>query len=602
MSNLANHHTTGDNIEVHICMGTGGVAAGGKKVYSAFEKAISQCSADAVIKRRNCKVKQTGCRGLCAMDVLVDIIVPGEEVVTYQEINTEAVPAIVEEHILGGNPVKKHLAKDDYHKFYDKQQRTVLSNCGRVDPENIEDYILMGGYTAMKKALTETTPEEVIEEIKISGLRGRGGAGFPTGLKWSFCRAAKNTPKYVIVNADEGDPGAFMDRSVMEGDPHAVLEGLIIGAYAIGSEEGFIYCRAEYPLAVKRFNIAIEQAREKGFLGRNLLGTDFSFDCTIREGAGAFVCGEETALMGSIEGHRGMPTPRPPFPAQQGLWNQPSNINNVETWANVPLIINKGGNWHNEIGTRLSKGTKVFALTGKIKHTGLIEVPMGITLKEIVYDICGGIPGRNRVFKAAQMGGPSGGCIPASLIDTHIDYDSLIEVGAMMGSGGIVVMDQTSCMVDMAKYFLTFTQNESCGKCVPCRIGTHTMLQILTRITEGNGKEGDVELLEDVAKDIRGSSLCGLGQTAPNPILSTIRHFREEYDIHIREKRCPAAACKPLVNFRVVEDKCKRCGLCKKACPANAVQWERKELAAIDLEKCIKCMSCIDVCPFLAID
>jgi len=511
------------------------------------------------------------------------------------------VPRIVEEHILRQEPIKEWLAGDDYQQFYAKQQRLVLENCGRIDPENIDDYLATGGYQALEKVLKTMSPLEVIEEVKRSGLRGRGGAGFPTGMKWEFCRAAAGDEKYIIVNADEGDPGAFMDRSVLEGNPHAVLEGLAIGAYAIGCRQGFIYCRAEYPLALRRLEIAISQAKERGFLGKNILGTDFCFEVMIKEGAGAFVCGEETALMASIEGKRGMPRPRPPFPAHKGLWGKPSNINNVETFANIPLIINRGGEWFAGIGTERSKGTKVFALTGRVKNTGLIEVPMGITLREIIFDICGGIPGRNRKFKAAQMGGPSGGCIPAELMDTPIDYDSLLEAGAMMGSGGIVVMDQTACMVDMAKFFLTFTQAESCGKCVPCRIGTKTMLEILTRITEGEGREGDIELLVDLANDIKGASLCGLGQTAPNPVLSTIRYFRDEYEAHIRDRRCPASSCKALILFEVKEDECKMCGLCKKSCPVEAIAWKPKTKAVIDKEKCIKCQSCIAACPFLAI-
>ncbi len=585
--------------EVHICLGTGGVAAGGREVFRAFKKSVEDSSVNAVIGERSC-VKQTGCRGLCAMDVLVDIYVPDMPKYTYRNVLDHMVPEIVESHLINKKPVDKWLAKADYAKFYDKQMRLVLHDCGVVDPEVLQDYLDVGGYTALKKAL-KMDQMEVIEEVKISGLRGRGGAGFPTGIKWGFCNASKGDEKYMIVNADEGDPGAFMDRSILEGNPHSVLEGMTIAAYAVGAKFGYIYCRAEYPLAVKRAVKAIKDAEEAGFLGDNIFGSGFDFHCILKEGAGAFVCGEETALMASIEGKRGMPTPRPPFPAHSGLWKKPSNINNVESLANVPVIINMGGAEYAKIGTKRSKGTKVFALTGTIKNTGLIEVPMGITLKEIVYDICGGVPGRKREFKAAQMGGPSGGCIPKELIDIEIDFDSLIEAGAMMGSGGVVIMDNTSCMVDMAKFFLSFTQDESCGKCVPCRIGTKTMLDILTRITEGNGREGDIELLLKLGDDIKGSSLCGLGQTAPNPILSTIRYYRHEYEAHIRDKKCEASVCKELIDFVVDEPNCKKCGICKKVCPVDAVIWEKKQVAVIDLEKCTKCRSCIEECPFLCI-
>ncbi len=592
---------TKDQIRVMICMGTGGMSAGAGDVYDAFNKELAQRNVSAKIGPRSCNIKRTGCRGLCAMDVLVDIEIPGFGLHTYKHVKAEMVPDIVDQHILELQPVQKWLTGEDYHKFHDKQQRMVMAECGIVDPESFDDYIAEGGYTALVKALA-MEPEEIIDEVKKSGIRGRGGAGFPTGMKWGFCRATPGDLKYIILNADEGDPGAFMDRSLLEGNPHGVLEGLIIGAYAIGCSHGYFYCRAEYPLALKRLEIAIKEANEHGYLGENILGSGFKFQAAIKEGAGAFVCGEETALMASIEGQRGMPRPRPPFPAHQGLWKKPSNINNVETFANIPLIINKGGDWYASIGTEKSKGTKVFALTGRIKNTGLIEVPMGITLKEIVYDICGGVPGRNREFKAAQMGGPSGGCIPTQLIDVPIDYDSLMEAGAIMGSGGVVVMDNTACMVDMARFFLTFTQQESCGKCVTCRIGTKTMLEILTRITEGDGKEGDVELLISLADDIKGSSLCGLGQTAPNPVLSTIRYYRDEYDAHIKDKRCPANACKALLKFEVIDDLCKMCGICLRQCPVDAVIWKPKTKAVIVKDKCIKCQTCIDACPFLAIE
>jgi NADH:ubiquinone oxidoreductase subunit F (NADH-binding)/NAD-dependent dihydropyrimidine dehydrogenase PreA subunit len=475
----------------------------------------------------------------------------------------------------------------------------VLSKCGAINPEKIEEYIAMGGYEALGKALTTMTPEQVIEEIKKSGLRGRGGAGFPTGMKWQFARGAKGDKKYIICNADEGDPGAFMDRSVLEGDPHAVLEGMAIGAYAIGADEAYMYVRAEYPLAIKRLEIAIDQAEKIGLLGNNIFGSNFSLKIHIKKGAGAFVCGEETALMASIEGRRGMPRPRPPFPANSGLWGKPTNINNVETWANVPQIIIKGADWFRSMGTEKSTGTKVFALTGKINHTGLAEVPMGITMREIIFDIGGGIP-NGKKFKAVQIGGPSGGCLPESMLDTPVDYDSLTRVGAMMGSGGLVVMDETTCMVDVAKFFLNFTQSESCGKCTPCREGTKRMLEILNRITSGQGTETDLDVLEDLAKTIKVSALCGLGQTAPNPVLSTLKYFRDEYEAHIKEKRCPAGACEKLAQYYITED-CKGCGLCARNCPVHAISGEPKKRHVIDQTMCIKCGTCMQNCPFKAI-
>jgi NADH:ubiquinone oxidoreductase subunit F (NADH-binding)/NAD-dependent dihydropyrimidine dehydrogenase PreA subunit len=485
--------------------------------------------------------------------------------------------------------------------FFTSQNRVVLKNCGHINPDSIEEYIARSGYEGLKKAVKESTPEEVIRTITDSGLRGRGGAGFPTGMKWNFCRQAPGETKYLICNADEGDPGAFMDRSLLEGDPHAVIEGMVIGAYAIGCAHGYIYVRAEYPLAVKRLKRAILQAKEKGFLGNNILGSDFSFDLTLKMGAGAFVCGEETALIASIEGERGMPRTRPPFPAQSGLWGKPTNINNVETFGNVPGIVRNGAEWYAAIGSEKSKGTKVFALTGKVKNTGLVEVSMGLTLRDLVEKVGGGIPNRKK-FKAAQLGGPSGGCIPANLMDTPIDYESLVQAGAIMGSGGVVVMDQNTCMVDMARYFLTFTQNESCGKCVPCRIGTRRMLDVLERITRGEGREGDIEELQDWAVMIKDTSLCGLGQTAPNPVLSTIRYFREEYDAHIQKKICPSGACSDLLKFEVDTELCKACGLCVKACEYGAISGGvKKTPAKIDPEKCVKCRACIEACPFLAI-
>lgn len=591
-----------DHIEVHICMGTAGVASGGVEVMEAFqnefkERGLDNCEAI----ERKCSVKQTGCRGLCARDVLVDIHIPNKPSITYENVTADMVKTIIDEHVVGGAPVEKWAAKADYFAFYDKQLRYVLNDCGKVDPESLEDYVKHNGYSAQRKALTTMAPEEVIEQVKISGLRGRGGGGFPTGLKWTFCRNTPGETKYLICNADEGDPGAFMDRSIIEGNPHAVIEGMVLAAYAIGCTDGYIYCRAEYPLAIVRVKKALKDAEKAGYLGDNILGTNFSFHLKLKEGAGAFVCGEETALIASIEGERGMPRPRPPFPAVKGLWQKPSNVNNVETFANLPLIILNGGDWYANIGTEKSKGTKIFALSGKVKSTGLVEVPMGITVRELLFEVGGGIP-KKKKFKAVQLGGPSGGCLTPDHLETQIDYDSLIAAGAMMGSGGVVVMDNTNCMVNVAQFFLTFTQRESCGKCIPCRIGTKTMLDILDRITTGKGREGDLENLIDLANDIKTASLCGLGQTAPNPVLTTIRYFRDEYEAHIFKSKCPARECAELIDFVVVPDKCKKCGLCKKACPVDAITWEKGQLAVIDNEKCVKCRECIVNCPFEAID
>ena len=584
-----------------ICTGTGCTASGAKDVLAKFEVELK-----AKKLRDEVSLVETGCHGFCEGGPLV-IIYP--EGTFYTRVKPEDVAEIVEEHILKGRIVSRLLFKEpltaeqvpnyDEIAFYKKQHRLVLRNCGHINPDSIEEYIGADGYEGLAKALLEMTPGQVVEEMKKTGLRGRGGGGFPTGMKWMFCAKSPGPKKYVICNADEGDPGAFMDRSLLEGDPHAILEGMAICAYAIGADEGYIYCRAEYPLAIKRLKQAIAQAEEAGLLGEKILGTDFNFTIHIKEGAGAFVCGEETALMASIEGKRGMPRPRPPFPAVKGLWEKPSNINNVETFANVPYIFRVGAEEYAKLGTEKSKGTKVFALTGKINNTGLAEVPMGITMREIIFDIGGGIMGGKK-FKAVQIGGPSGGCIPEELLDTPVDYDSLIAAGAMMGSGGLVVMDEDTCMVDVAKFFLNFTQSESCGKCTPCREGTKRMLEMLTAITDGKGKEGDIEKLERLAKSIKAGALCALGQTAPNPILSTLRYFRDEYEAHIFEKRCPAGVCTALIGYKITE-KCVGCGLCKKVCPVDAISGEPKGKHTIDPEKCIKCGACMEKCPFKAI-
>ncbi|MBW6510575.1 MAG: NADH-quinone oxidoreductase subunit NuoF [Desulfuromonadaceae bacterium] len=588
-----------EKIKVLICQGTGGLASGAAAVADAFEAEFAKQGVEAKVGKR-CEVVGTGCRGLCANDVLVDIVMPGAEGVTYDFVTPELVPQIVAEHVIANSPVEKSVAGPYYASFLEKQQRIIFSRCGTINAESLDDFIAHRGFTGIRKAVT-MAPSEVIEEVKRSGLRGRGGGGFPTGVKWSFCKATPGEEKYLICNADEGDPGAFMDRSVLEGDPYGLIEGMMIGAYAIGCKFAYVYVRAEYPLAIKRLQMAIDTCYEKGYLGKNCMGLGFDLDMRIKAGAGAFVCGEETALMASIEGHRGMSRPRPPFPAVKGLWGKPTNINNVETFANVSYIFYNGADWYSSIGTEGTKGTKIFALTGKVKHTGLVEVPAGTTMKQVIYDVCGGIL-NNRKFKAVQAGGPSGGCLPTEALGAEVDYDSLIKAGAMMGSGGLVVMDETTCMVDIARFFLNFTRAESCGKCIPCRIGLKIMLEILERITQGRGREGDLELLEDMAYDIKKSSLCGLGQTAPNPVLSTLRYFRNEYETHIRDKECPSHSCRHLLHFRVVEEKCKKCGVCPKVCPVNAIRWEKGQAAYIDADKCTECTSCYDACRFMAIE
>ena len=589
--------------QVLICGGTGCTSSGSPELIRLFEEKIKAAGLEKEVK-----VVRTGCFGLCAMGPIV-IVYP--EGAFYSHIKAEDVDEIVSEHLVKGRIVRHLLCKEaveeegatkslDEVDFYKKQKRVALRNCGVIDPEKIDEYIAFDGYKALAKVLTEMKPQEVIDTIKASGLRGRGGAGFPTGMKWQFAANSVSDQKYVCCNADEGDPGAFMDRSILEGDPNAVVEAMAIAGYAIGASQGYVYVRAEYPIAVKRLQVAINEAREYGLLGKNILGTGFDFDLDIRLGAGAFVCGEETALMQSIEGKRGEPRPRPPFPAVQGLFAKPTLLNNVETYANVAQIILNGPEWFASMGTEKSKGTKVFALGGKIKNTGLVEIPMGTTLREIIYDIGGGCP-NGKKFKAAQTGGPSGGCIPASLLDTPIDYDNLLAIGSMMGSGGMIVMDEDNCMVDIARFFLDFTVDESCGKCPPCRIGTRRMLEILERITEGKGEDGDIEKLETLAKNIKASALCGLGQTAPNPVLSTLRYFRDEYEAHIYEKRCPAGHCRKLLRYTIDPAVCKGCSLCSKVCPVGAISGEVRKPFVIDSSKCIKCGACMEKCRFNAI-
>lgn len=588
---------------VLVCAGTGCTASGSLSIFDVLNEEIAKSG-----MQKEIKVVKTGCFGLCEVGPIM-IVYP--EGAFYSRIKDGDIPEIVSEHLMKGRVVKRLLyhdsvAKDDSIKslnevgFYKKQMRIALRNCGLIDPENIEEYIAVNGYSALGKVLSHMTPTEVIETIKASGLRGRGGAGFSTGVKWGFAANAPDDVKYVCCNGDEGDPGAFMDRSILEGDPHSVLEAMTIAGYAIGSQQGYVYVRAEYPIAIKRLTIAIAQARQYGLLGKDIFGSGFNFDVELRLGAGAFVCGEETALMASIEGKRGEPRPRPPFPAIKGVFSKPTLLNNVETYVNIPPIILNGPEWFESIGTQKSHGTKVFALGGNINNTGLLEIPMGTTLREIVYDVGGGIPG-DKKFKAAQTGGPSGGCIPAAHLDVPIDYESLESLGSMMGSGGMIVMDENTCMVDIARFFLDFTVDESCGKCPPCRIGTKRMLEILNRITEGKGESGDLDKLQTLASAIKAASLCGLGQTAPNPVLSTLRYFRDEYEAHIEQRICVAGTCKALLRFVIIPEKCKSCAICAKACPVNAISGERKKPYLIDQIKCIKCGVCLEKCPFDAI-
>ena len=580
---------------VLVGMATCGIAAGARPVKKALKEQIE------ALGIKDAHLQMTGCIGVCRLEPVFEVYNPDGTKTTYVNMDAKKAEEVVREHLVEGRILDKYtIDAAEAEAFFGKQVRFAMRNCGIINPEDIKEYIARDGYRALGKVLTEMTPQEVIDEVKHSRLRGRGGAGFMTGLKWQFAHNSVDDQKYVCCNADEGDPGAFMDRSVLEGDPHALIEAMAIAGYAIGSNQGFVYIRAEYPVAVQRLEIAIAQAKELGLLGNNIFGSDFSFDLEVRLGAGAFVCGEETALMTSIEGQRGEPRPRPPFPAVKGLWQKPTILNNVETFANVPQIILNGCDWFNSVGNAKSAGTKVFAVGGKIQNTGLVEIPMGTTLRDVIYEIGGGIP-NGKEFKAAQTGGPSGGCIPASHIDIPLDYDNLLSIGSMMGSGGLIVMDEDNCMVDIARFFLEFTVEESCGKCPPCRIGTKRMYEILEKITEGEGESGDIEKLEELAKGIQASALCGLGQTAPNPILSTLKFFRDEYEAHVKDKKCKAHVCKSMIDFDISAELCRACTLCIKACPTGAITGKFKEAHVIDNAKCIKCGACISRCKFGAI-